>query len=217
VDRERIAFLPIGSLLLVPAALVAGAAGAGDRRTAGAAAAAALTLTAAWVAARTIRRLRSAQSLALRDPLTGLPNRALLEDRVEQALRRSRRTGEPFAAVILDLDGFKEINDIRGHRAGDEVLVQLARRLEEAVRESDTVARIGGDEFAVLLDTESLAVARRRGEWFLAALREEPATKEITATCGISKLGGDRRQALIAADVALYRGKSTGGDTVEIG
>jgi diguanylate cyclase (GGDEF)-like protein len=213
VDRERIAFLPIGSLLLVPAALVAGAAGAGDRRTAGAAAAAALTLTAAWVAARTIRRLRSAQSLALRDPLTGLPNRALLEDRVEQALRRSRRTGEPFAAVILDLDGFKEINDIRGHRAGDEVLVQLARRLEEAVRESDTVARIGGDEFAVLSlgtrdEDEAVALVARLRQALRTPIELGSVEVEIDASIGLALFpdDGDTPDALLGrADGEMYQ------------
>ena len=76
----------------------------------------------------------SAHSEALRDPLTGLPNRALLDDRIEQAFRRSRRSGEPFTLIAIDLDGFKDVNDVRGHRAGDLVLKALARRFEAIVR-----------------------------------------------------------------------------------
>lgn len=88
---------------------------------------------------------------ALHDPLTGLANRALFEDRLEQALARSRRRGEPMGLLMLDLDGFKRVNDLLGHTAGDEVLEQVARRLEATVREADTVARWGGDEFVVVL------------------------------------------------------------------
>ena len=77
-----------------------------------------------------------------RDPLTGLPNRVLLDDRIEQAFRRSRRSGEPFTLIAIDLDGFKDVNDVRGHRAGDLVLKSLARRFEAIVRETDTVARV---------------------------------------------------------------------------
>jgi diguanylate cyclase (GGDEF)-like protein len=94
--------------------------------------------------------LHRARSHALRDPLTGLPNRVLLEDRLDQAQRRSQRTGEPFALILVDLDGFKDVNDVRGHGAGDAVLRTLARRFEAIVRASDTVARVGGDEFVVL-------------------------------------------------------------------
>ena len=78
------------------------------------------------------------------------PNRALLDDRIEQALQRARRTMDAFALMVIDLDGFKEVNDIRGHDAGDQVLQSIARRLETVVRASDTVARVGGDEFVVL-------------------------------------------------------------------
>src|SRR5262249_28332680 len=95
-------------------------------------------------------RVGRAHSEVLRDPLTGLPNRALLDDRIEQALRRSRRTSERFTLIGIDLDGFKDVNDVRGHRAGDTVLKPLARRFEAVVREADTVARVGGDEFVVL-------------------------------------------------------------------
>lgn len=113
-------------------------------------------------------RLRTATAEALRDPLTGLPNRVLLDDRIEQALRRCRRTGERFTLIVIDLDGFKDVNDVRGHRAGDSVLRTLARRFETVVRASDTVARVGGDEFVVLStetgtdDTATVLVRRLR-------------------------------------------------------
>jgi diguanylate cyclase (GGDEF)-like protein len=94
--------------------------------------------------------LQKAQVAAVSDPLTGLPNRVLLRDRVEQAVRRSSRSGEPFALVVVDLDGFKNVNDHHGHAAGDHVLRALARRFEDTVRTSDTVARVGGDEFVIL-------------------------------------------------------------------
>jgi diguanylate cyclase (GGDEF)-like protein len=95
-------------------------------------------------------RVGRAHSESLRDPLTGLPNRVLLEDRIEQAFRRSRRSGERFTLIAVDLDGFKDVNDVRGHRAGDIVLKTLARRFEAVVRAADTVARVGGDEFVIL-------------------------------------------------------------------
>jgi diguanylate cyclase (GGDEF)-like protein len=110
----------------------------------------AAALVAAIGTDRLVGHLRSAQLAALSDPLTCLPNRALLADRVEQAVRRSQRSGEPFAVVVVDLDGFKNVNDHHGHAAGDEVLRTLARRFEDTVRTSDTVARVGGDEFVIL-------------------------------------------------------------------
>jgi len=117
---------------------------------------AASTLVAVVFALRLAGRARAAESLALRDPLTGLPNRVLLDDRLEQALQRARRTASSFALMVIDLDGFKEVNDIRGHDAGDRVLQSIARRLQSVVRASDTVARIGGDEFVVVsLETET--------------------------------------------------------------
>ncbi len=88
------------------------------------------------------------------DPLTGLPNRRLLADRLGVAMARARRSRHPLAVCCLDLDGFKAINDLHGHAAGDAVLVALARRLEEVVRAGETVARVGGDEFVLLLDLD---------------------------------------------------------------
>ena len=88
--------------------------------------------------------------LALHDPLTGLPNRALLLDRLGQALARAHREGGMVAVIVLDLDGMKEINDVLGHPAGDQLLCRVGSRVTAAIRSSDTMARIGGDEFALV-------------------------------------------------------------------
>src|SRR5712692_3763449 len=88
--------------------------------------------------------------LAYHDPLTDLPNRLLLHDRLEQAVLAAHRTGDPFALIVLDLDGFKTINDSLGHDAGDRALQQVAARIRATLREVDTVARLGGDEFALI-------------------------------------------------------------------
>jgi diguanylate cyclase (GGDEF)-like protein len=90
---------------------------------------------------------------ALHDPLTGLPNRRLFQDRLQGALQRARRNGSRFALLFLDLNGFKRINDAMGHKAGDQLLQQVGQRLQQRVRGSDTVARLGGDEFVLLLES----------------------------------------------------------------
>lgn len=91
------------------------------------------------------------ERLAVTDTLTGLANRALLDTRLEVALGGSQHTGEPVSLLLLDLDGFKPVNDTHGHPAGDAVLIELSRRLSECTRPGDTLARVGGDEFALLL------------------------------------------------------------------
>ena len=99
-------------------------------------------------------RMRVQEKLARRaltDPLTGLPNRLVLQDRLEQALARCRRDGTQVGIVFIDLDHFKSLNDVFGHDAGDEVLRQLSARLSDAVRDGDTAVRLGGDEFVVLV------------------------------------------------------------------
>ena len=156
--------------------------------------------------------------LALRDGLTGLANRVLLDDRLEQALAESRRTGLHIGVVFLDLDGFKLINDLHGHAVGDRLLVVLGERITAVVRGNDTVARIGGDEFVVvcpdLTDPDEL-------DDVLARVREAvraPVTVEGVNLCtdvsiGATVGGGDSepRELLRQADAAMYEQKSAGG------
>jgi diguanylate cyclase len=160
-------------------------------------------------------RVGSAHSESLRDPLTGLPNRTLLDDRIEQALRRSRRSAERFTLIAVDLDGFKDVNDVRGHRAGDIVLKTLARRFEGVVREADTVARVGGDEFVVLsLDTGSEERAAALVGRLQSALRRpfkvDGASVEIDGSIGWAVYPDDGSTAdelLARADGQMYATK----------
>ena len=159
--------------------------------------------------------------LAYHDGLTKLPNRRLLFDRLEQALALERRNQSTLALVFLGLDDFKHINDTLGHSAGDELLKSVAARLRGCVRQSDTIARIGGDEFAMILpDIDRPDDARIFAEKILSAL-EAPfyvAGEElfVTASVGISLFPDDAREAealLRNADVAMYRSKRIEGNT----
>jgi diguanylate cyclase (GGDEF)-like protein/PAS domain S-box-containing protein len=155
---------------------------------------------------------------ASHDMLTGLPNRMLLRDRVEQALARRRRTGATLAVIFLDLDDFKNVNDSLGHAAGDAVLQEVARRLDDCIRGCDTATRLGGDEFAVLVDdlgeeSQAVAVAER----ILAALREPvriaERSVEPTGSLGIAFAADGRDTAdelLRDADAAMYLAKDRG-------
>jgi diguanylate cyclase (GGDEF)-like protein/PAS domain S-box-containing protein len=154
---------------------------------------------------------------ALHDPLTGLPNRDLFADRLALSLARGRRGALRPAVLIADLDQFKVVNDSLGHQAGDELLRGVAPRLAAAVRETDTVARFGGDEFVVLCDgvvseAEALKLAQR-----LAAALEEPlpvagSPVYVSASFGVALAGpdSDAVNLLSNADAALYRAKSLG-------
>ena len=171
-------------------------------------------------AARLSRRAHAAESLALRDALTGLPNRSLLDDRLEQALQRSRRTAEAFALMVVDLDGFKEVNDIRGHEAGDQVLQSVARRLESVVRASDTVARIGGDEFVVLslgtgAEEEAAALVGRLRHALRRPYRVDGGVVEMDASIGWAIFpsdGATPEELLGRADTQMFATKRDSGD-----
>ena len=160
-------------------------------------------------------RLGRAHSEALRDPLTDLPNRALLDDRIEQAFRRSRRSGEPFTLIVIDLDGFKDVNDVRGHRAGDLVLKALARRFEAIIREIDTVARVGGDEFVVLSmgtggDDRAGALVGRLRNALRRPFRIDGASVEIDGSIGWAVYpddGATAEELLARADGQMYATK----------
>ena len=151
---------------------------------------------------------------ALHDPLTGLPNRVLLYDRINQAVLVSKRNGGTFAILAIDLDGFKAVNDTLGHDGGDIVLQQVALRLVNSVRESDTVARQGGDEFTVLLAGTSTkgacATARKLEDQIRQALEFGGDSVSVGATIGVAIYpddGDDVHTLLRAADHAMYRGK----------
>jgi diguanylate cyclase (GGDEF)-like protein/PAS domain S-box-containing protein len=155
--------------------------------------------------------------LALHDPLTRLANRTLFGDHVEHALARNRRTAtRPHAVLIVDLDGFKTINDSLGHAAGDEVLVELAERLRTRVRPGDTAARLGGDEFGVLLENSSeedaSVVASRILDAISGPIEVHGKDVVITGSVGIAlSEDGQNAEALMRnADVAMYSAKSAG-------
>ena len=171
------------------------------------------------------RDVREADALhrALHDPLTGLPNRDLFADRLEITLARARRGGQLPAVLIVDLDHFKVVNDSLGHQAGDELLCAIAPRLADSLREIDTVARFGGDEFVVLCDgvhdeRAAMVLAQR-----LAAVLDEPvelagSTVYVTASVGVTVAGpeSDVESLIRDADAALYRAKELGRGRCEL-
>ncbi len=165
--------------------------------------------------------------LAFYDPLTDLPNRRLLQDRLEHALTASVRNRRLGALLLIDLDNFKLLNDTWGHDKGDLLLEQVALRLRACVREVDTVARLGGDEFVVLIDdagalaADAIATARNVAEKVLARLGEpyEIGGREHRSgsSIGVSLLGADTRSVedvLKRADVAMYQAKAAGRNTL---
>jgi diguanylate cyclase (GGDEF)-like protein len=150
---------------------------------------------------------------ALSDPLTGLPNRTLLTERIQHSLALARRSRAPFAVAVLDLDRFKFINDTLGHSTGDTVLCEVARRLRSAVRDSDTVARLGGDEFVLLLNgAEDVVreVASRILESMKKPLHHRDQRIDIGLSIGVALYpnhGADDLTLLRHADTAMYRAK----------
>lgn len=151
---------------------------------------------------------------ALHDDLTGLPNRTLLLDRLQQAIFTSRREHNRLALLIMDLDGFKEVNDTVGHQVGDGLLKEVGVRLLMTIREMDTVARLGGDEFAVLLpdsdDVRAIKVAEKIREALVAVFEIEDLRLYIGASIGVAIYpeNGTRAETLIQrADVAMYFAK----------
>ena len=159
---------------------------------------------------------------AFHDPLTGLPNRTLLLERVDAALARARSTGRTTAVLFLDLDRFKNVNDTMGHEGGDHLLIEIAERLRGAVRTSDTIARLGGDEFIVLAESlndrnEAIHLADRIR---LAVARPVPLPQgsvTLTTSVGIAFDAGHRATTLLRdADTALYKAKDHGRDRWEI-
>jgi diguanylate cyclase (GGDEF)-like protein len=161
--------------------------------------------------------------LAHHDILTGLPNRAALQERLDQEVGRARRRDASFAILLFDLDGFKAVNDTWGHAAGDAALVMAGERSRAAVRISDTVGRLGGDEFlAVLPDTQlegAVAVAEKLRLALGAPYGLDDGTAHMTISVGIAmypRHGGDGRALLNAADAALYEAKREGKNRYEV-
>ena len=159
--------------------------------------------------------------LALHDVLTGLPNRLLLYDRAEQAFALATRTNSTVALLLMDLDGFKDINDAYGHHVGDRLLQEVSIRLRDCLRPSDTVARLGGDEFAVLLPVDDAAGALAAATMLRSSL-DAPLTLEgvrmpLAASLGVALFpahGDDPLTLLRRADIAMYAAKRRGAGIV---
>ncbi len=182
-----------------------------------------------WMARDITERKHSEQEiqqLAFYDPLTNLPNRRLLLDRLMFTIDRVKRSNKVGCLLFLDLDDFKRINDSLGHSVGDKLLLQVANRLQPLLRQSDTIARIGGDEFVVMLDSlrshpehtvkEASLVAKKLLEAFETPVSTEEADFKIGLSIGISLISGDTVSAddvLMHADTAMYRSKERGGNS----
>lgn len=181
-----------------------------------------LTALGAWLVARSVVRQKAHKDQLIRlahyDILTGLPNRSLFFDRLERALESAKRYDRIFALLYLDLDGFKEVNDTLGHTAGDELLIQVAHRLLETVRKSDTVGRLGGDEFMLILNEltnseDAQKVAANILEVMAREFQVEGRTVTIGASIGISMypLDAEKSDRLVElADKAMYSCKERG-------
>lgn len=162
--------------------------------------------------------------LALHDTLTGLPNRALLHDRALQAIAMAKRNSTQFAWLCLDLDRFKPINDRFGHAVGDAVLVEVSRRMQACLRESDTLARIGGDEFVLLLEAiEHVDAARVVTDKICASLNQplfiDGHAHDISVSIGIAMFpdhGDNELNLSKAADAALYAAKGSGRNAARV-
>jgi diguanylate cyclase (GGDEF)-like protein/PAS domain S-box-containing protein len=180
-------------------------------------------VTAVAVIARDITERKQAQESlehqANHDALTGLPNRVLLQDRLQQAILAGRRSQTPVSLLMMDLDSFKEINDTFGHQAGDALLQQLGPRLRQHLRDSDTVARLGGDEFAIVLPgtdvRAALEVCRKIRQALEVPFTIERLPLQVSGSIGIAiypQHGDDADTLLQRVDIAMYVSKRTGGD-----
>lgn len=174
----------------------------------------------AWAVGVAVQRRTHSSTLshaATHDALTGLPNRSLVIDRVGQALLRARRSGVPVAVLFVDIDGFKALNDVYGHEVGDRALIEISDRLQAALRESDTVGRIGGDEFIVIAeDTTTREGAADVADRIINVLSIPIVLAEVRAqvgaSVGITMAAGDEtaEEVLRAADSAMYEAKQNG-------
>ena len=166
---------------------------------------------------------RQLRHLASHDALTGLPNRLLLDDRVSRAIAQANRTSHEFALLVIDLDRFKLINDSLGHRAGDDLLREVAQRLKTVVRAVDTTARLGGDEFVILVEgpvthAEAVEVGKRAIETMQPAMRLLGIDVHVSPSIGIAfypRDGANVDTLLARADAAMYSAKERGRNNVQ--
>ena len=203
-DAQGLVFFAAGALVTAAGALLYRALARSRRRAGGSSG----------------RRPTELEYRALHDALTGLPNRTLVLDRAEQVLARARRRDVPVTALFMDIDGFKQINDRFGHKAGDEVLRQLGARLRTVLRGSDTVGRLGGDEFVMVLDCDGREAAdpARVAERILDVLRQPlelpaPGThrcRSRPASASPRRWRTRRRTCCAEADIAMYQAKAAG-------
>jgi len=169
-----------------------------------------------WVFARASRAIVRQRNLAITDPLTGLHNRRRLLEQLQGERERSKRYGTPFSLILVDVDLFKDYNDAFGHPAGDDALLEVARRMLRCVRGLDTVARYGGDEFAILLPAIGLVGAEQAADRVRELVDTQPfAHGSLTVSQGIACHSGSSQNDIVAAaDAALYQAKSLGRNRV---
>jgi two-component system, cell cycle response regulator len=156
------------------------------------------------------------ERLATIDDLCGMPNRRALDAELHRQVARSERSGRPFAVLVADVDHFKRVNDEHGHAAGDEVLREVARRMQGRVRRGDVVGRWGGEEFMVLLPDTDAATAESVAEALRLGIAAEPAAGvPVTTSFGVAAWDRESAQSLVdRADLALYEAKAAGRDRV---
>lgn len=167
---------------------------------------------------------RQLEEMAITDGLTGVPNYRFFMDKLEEEVRRSRRYRTPFTLLLLDLDNFKEVNDTHGHRHGDYVLKEIAGRLQRGLRETDLLARYGGDEFVLLLTQTDAEGGHRVANQILNRLSAPLTTDHIEhlikASIGMVSFDSEHPQStdelIVGADNALYRAKESGGDRIYV-
>ena len=163
--------------------------------------------------------------IAGHDPLTELPNRALLFGRLQTSLGLARREGSHLSLLFIDIDGFKHVNDSYGHLVGDKLLKNIAQRLRDCVRKSDTVGRFGGDEFVVVLNgidsfDNVLVIAENIRAQLEKTYQFDDLKLQLSPSIGVARYpdnGDDEQQLLQYADQAMYRAKNAGGNRVDVG